>query len=151
MTKEELQKGLDFVRKHFFFLYQADGSLSTIDSILERLKVSVQRYGCRGAIIDPYNYISKHKVDKETDWVSEMLSALRSFAQAHDIHIWFVAHPTKMMRREDGTIPVPRGYDISGSASFFSKADCGVTIDIDLIHKQIHRQMFTFGSVGIVG
>ena len=68
-------------------------------------------------------------MDKDTDWVSEMLSSLRSFAQAHDIHIWFVAHPTKMMRREDGTIPVPRGYDISGSASFFSKADCGVTID----------------------
>ena len=129
MTKEELKEGLDFVRKHFFFLYQADGSLSTIDSIIERLKISVQRYGCRGAIIDPYNYISKHKMDKETDWVSEMLSSLRSFAQAHDIHIWFVAHPTKMMRREDGTIPVPRGYDISGSASFFSKADCGVTID----------------------
>ena len=129
MTKEELQSGLDFVRKHFFFLYQADGSLSTIDSIIERLKVSVQRYGCRGAIIDPYNYISKYKVDKETDWVSEMLSSLRSFAQAHDIHIWFVAHPTKMMRREDGSIPVPKGYDISGSASFFSKADCGVTIN----------------------
>ena len=129
MTKEEMKKGLDFVHEHFFFLHQADGSLASIDSVIERLKVSVQRYGCRGAIIDPYNYIAKNKVDRETDWVSDMLSQLRSFAQSHDIHIWFVAHPTKMMRREDGTIPVPKGYDISGSASFFSKADCGVTIN----------------------
>ena len=59
----------------------------------------------------------------ETDWISEMLTKLRVFAQAHSIHIWFVAHPTKMMRRDDGTVPPPKGYDISGSASWFAKAD----------------------------
>ena len=46
-----------------------------------------------------------------------MLTKLE-FAQAHGIHIWFVAHPNKMTRREDGTTPPPKGYDIAGSASF---------------------------------
>ena len=57
-----------------------------------------------------------------------MLTKLRVFAQAHGIHIWFVAHPTKMMRRDDGSIPPPKGYDISGSASWFAKADIGMTV-----------------------
>jgi twinkle protein len=57
-----------------------------------------------------------------------MLSQLRVFAQSYDIHMWFIAHPTKMMRDTSGKVPVPKGYDISGSASFFSKADLGITV-----------------------
>ena len=33
-----------------------------------------------------------------------------------------------MMRRDDGTVPPPKGYDISGSASWFAKADVGLTV-----------------------
>jgi len=128
MTKEELKIGKDFVQDHFSFLYQADGSLSSLDSIIERMKVAVMRYGVRGILIDPYNYIARDQNASETDWVSEMLTKLRVFAQAHSIHIWFVAHPTKMMRRDDGSTPPPKGYDISGSASWFAKADVGLTI-----------------------
>ena len=124
----ELEKGKKFVSDNFCFLYQADGSLSTLDSILERMKTAVYRYGIRGCVIDPYNYIAKDLSTSETDWISDMLTKLRVFAQAHGIHIWFVAHPTKMMRKEDGTVPPPKGYDIAGSASFFSKSDVGLTV-----------------------
>ena len=81
------------------FLYQADGSLSSLDSIITRMKIAVMRHGVRGIIIDPYNYIARDQDTSETDWISEMLTKLRVFAQAHSIHIWFVAHPTKMMRK----------------------------------------------------
>ena len=128
LTKEELEEGKRFVQDHFSFLYQADGSLSSLDSIMERMKVAVMRHGIRGVVVDPYNYISKENVTSETDWISDMLTTLRVFAQAHGIHIWFVAHPTKMMRRDDGTVPPPKGYDISGSASWFAKADIGLTV-----------------------
>ena len=47
---------------------------------------------------------------------------------AYDIHLWFVAHPTKMIRDAQGNIPAPKGYDISGSASWFSKADVGLSV-----------------------
>ena len=128
MTTQELQNGKKFVSDNFCFLYQADGSLSTLDSILERLKTAVLRFGIRGCVIDPYNYIAKDITTSETDWISDMLTKLRVFAQAHGIHIWFVAHPTKMVRREDGTVPPPKGYDIAGSARFFSKSDVGLTV-----------------------
>lgn len=128
MTKSELDAGKDFVQSHFSFLYQADGSLSSVDSIIERLKVAVMRHGVRGAIIDPYNYIQKGRDVSETDWVSDVLTRLRVFAQAHGIHLWFVAHPTKMMRDQSGSVPAPKGYDISGSAAWFAKADVGLTV-----------------------
>lgn len=128
MSNLELEKGKKFVSENFCFLYQADGSLSTLDSILERMKTAVYRYGIRGCVIDPYNYIAKDMSSNETDWISDMLTKLRVFAQAHGIHIWFVAHPQKMFRKEDGTVPPPKGYDIAGSASFFSKSDVGLTV-----------------------
>lgn len=128
VSTHDLAIGKKFVSENFCFLYQADGSLSTLDSILERLKTAVFRFGIRGCVIDPYNYIAKDITTSETDWISDMLTKLRVFAQAHGIHIWFVAHPNKMTRREDGTTPPPKGYDIAGSASFFSKSDVGLTV-----------------------
>ena len=128
LNNYELNQGKKFIQSHFSFLYQADGSLSSLESIMERMKIAVMRHGVRGVVIDPYNYISRNMQTSETDWISDMLTTLRVFAQAHGIHIWFVAHPTKMMRKDDGTVPPPKGYDISGSASWFSKADVGLTV-----------------------
>lgn len=128
MTDAELAIALDFVHVHFSFVHQTDGSLSTIDSILERLKVAVLRHGVRGAVIDPYNYIQKSRESSETDWISEMLSRVKAFAMAHGIHVWFVAHPTKLPIAADGTMPIPNGMTISGSAAWFAKADMGLTV-----------------------
>ena len=128
MSPEELKLGKDFVQSHFSFIYQADGAMTKLESILERLKAAVMRYGIRGAVIDPYNYIEKAGDTTETDWVSVMLSRVRLFAQSHGLHIWFVAHPQKMMRNAEGKVPPPKGYDISGSAAFFAKADHGLTV-----------------------
>lgn len=128
LTPEELQIGKDFIKEHFCFVYQADGAMASLDSILERLKVAVMRYGIRTAVIDPYNYIEKHRDMAETEWISQMLTKVRLFAQAHGIHVWFIAHPAKMLRSSDGKVPPPGGYDISGSAAWFAKADHGLTV-----------------------
>jgi twinkle protein len=155
MTKDELNRGKEFVQSHFSFLYQADGSLSSVESIIERLKVAVLRHGVRGAIIDPYNYIQKGRDVSETDWVSDVLTKLRVFAQAHGIHLWFVAHPTKMMRDQSGKVPAPKGYDISGSAAWFAKADIGLTVHrpdpANSISSEIHIWKCRFSWVGKQG
>jgi twinkle protein len=153
LSQKELDEGLEFVNDHFTFLYQNDGSLSSMKSIVERLKIAVMRHGIRGAVIDPYNYISRPNNVHETEWISDMLTQLRVFAQAHDIHIWFVAHPTKMAR-ENGKIPVPKGYDISGSAAWFAKADCGLTVhrpDPESTLSEVHLWKVRFQWVGKQG
>jgi len=132
VTLEELQMCKKFINTHFKFFYQEAGQKATISSVIERLKIAVFRWGVRSIVIDPYNYIERpKKMDSETSWIDDMLTDLRLFAQAHDVHIWFVAHPTKIQMNADGTYPPPKGYSISGSSSWYSKPDFGLTIHTD--------------------
>jgi len=155
MTKHEYEAAYSFMQDHFAFVHQDDGGLANLDSILDRLRVAVLRYGIRGAVIDPYNFISRDGRDSsETEWISDMLTKVKAFAMGHGIHIWFVAHPTKMQRNADGRVPVPGGYDISGSAAWFAKADCGLTVHRekeDPHVAQIHVWKCRFSWVGKQG
>ena len=155
MNKEEALAAFNFVNEHFAFVHQDDGSLADLDSILDRLRIAILRFGIRGAIIDPYNFISRDNRDKsETEWISDMLTKVKAFAMGHGIHIWFVAHPTKMQRGADGRIPPPGGFDISGSAAWFAKADCGLTVHRekdDPTIAQIHIWKCRFAWVGKQG
>lgn len=155
MPKHEMKAALDWVNDHFVFLHQEDGGLSDLDSILERLRAAVLRMGVRGAVIDPYNFIERPRDVSETEWISTMLTKIKSFCMAHGIHIWFVAHPTKLQRGQDGKLPVPKGYDISGSAAWFAKADCGMTVhripDENPLEAQIHIWKVRFSWVGKQG
>ena len=128
MTKPELDDAKRWVNDHFHFIQQEDGGLVTPDSLLERLKVAVMRYGVRGAVIDPMNYIARPQNMSETDFVSDFLTRVKAVASAYGIHIWLIAHPTKLPRREDGTYLVPGGYEISGSAHYYNKTDNGFSI-----------------------
>lgn len=134
ITTDGLRDGLAWVSEHFYWMEQADGAVSTIDDIIERAKVAVMRYGVRGVVIDPYNYIDKPSNVAETEFVSETLTKIKQFAVGHDVHVWFIAHPTKLKRDETGGYPAPGGYEISGSAAWFAKADCGLTV-----HKGPHE------------
>jgi twinkle protein len=155
MDQFDFRASFDFINDHFTFVHQDDGSLADLDSILDRLRVSVLRHGIRGAVIDPYNFINRDRSDKsETEWISDMLTKVKAFAMAHGIHIWFVAHPTKLQRNADGKIPPPGGYDISGSAAWFAKADCGVTVHREKEEPhvtQVHIWKCRFSWVGKQG
>ena len=76
----------------------------------------------------------------ETEYISSALSMFRRFAIAHQVHVWIVAHPTKLRRTEDGEEPVPTLYDIAGSANFRNKADIGITVwrDITLNDSKVN-------------
>lgn len=61
----------------------------------------------------------------ETEYVSQMLTKIKRFAQHHDVHVWFVAHPRQL---RDWKGQPPTMYDISGSAHFINKADNGLVV-----------------------
>ena len=62
LTPDELDRGKDLCG-NISFLYQNDGSLATIEGIIERLKIAVMRHGIRGAINDPSDYIQKWRYE----------------------------------------------------------------------------------------
>ena len=154
MSKDEADQALEWVNDHFMFLEQRGGDTATIESILDRARQACMRWGnMKGLVIDPYNYIEQNrKVDNEHQGINELLTRLVMFARANDIHIWFIAHPAKMQSNMDGTMPVPKGMNISGSASFFAKADLGITVHLSPDKTvEIHAWKVRFKWVGTTG
>lgn len=129
MTREEVEAIKPFIHRHFRFIHQDDGKKATVESIIERIRTAVFRWGVQIVVVDPYNYIARNpKAESETQWIDEMLTELRITASLYGLHIFFVAHPTKMPMDSDGSYHVPKGYSISGSAAWFSKPDFGLTV-----------------------
>jgi twinkle protein len=118
--------------------------------------VAVLRYGIRSLVIDPYNYITRNTDVSETLYVSDALTLCRQFAAATECNVWFVAHPQKMVRASGLSYPTPTGYDISGSAAWFAKADSGLTVgrgelpgySVVTSWKARHKRL---GKLGVAG
>jgi twinkle protein len=127
MTDADKDDAFKFVEEHFLFLDSEGAEPATIDSILERAKIAVVRMGIRGLVIDPYNYIENKGGQAEHEFISGMLTRIQAFAKAYGVHIWFVAHPSKITR-SGMDLPRPDGMAISGSMAWWAKADCGITI-----------------------
>ncbi|KAH9612565.1 hypothetical protein KSS87_012961 [Heliosperma pusillum] len=102
-------------------------SLPSIKWVLELAKSAVLRHGVRGLVIDPYNELDhqRNKSMTETEYVSQMLTMVKRFAQHYSCHVWFVAHP-KQLQNWSGN--APNLYDISGSAHFINKCDNGIVV-----------------------
>jgi twinkle protein len=128
MTEEEKEHAFKWVQDHFLFIDTNGEEPSTLESILDRARVAVKRMGVRGMVIDPYNYIELDKTNStETEAISSMLTKVQKFVKAHDVHCWFIAHPSKI-NRSGVEQPRPDGMSISGSMAWWAKTDCGITV-----------------------
>lgn len=147
MTEEEHRHAYAFVCKHFYFINppETEFTVDGIKAIGE--KVWEDEFRFDGMVLDPYNEI-EHKRPRgmnETDYIATVIHTFRNFARKLDIHFWFVAHPTKPVRKSirynKGEItaadrkPVYDAitlFDISGSSNWKSQADFGAIVHRDL-------------------
>jgi len=128
MSEQEKEDAFKWVNEHFLFIDTNGEEPSTLDSILDRARVAVKRMGVRGLVIDPYNYIELQRENMtETDAISKMLTRVQAFIKSHDVHCWFIAHPSKI-QRSGVEQPRPDGMSISGSMAWWAKTDCGLTV-----------------------
>ena len=159
MTVDEMLWANEWAAEHFSYILPEETS---IDHILELARTEVYRRGVKGIVIDPWNELehARPRHMTETEYTGEALIKFRRFARNHDVHLWIVAHPTKMRRVEtsNGTEaePVPNLWDISGSAHFRNKADVGVTVWRDLVNGphdvvQIHITKMRWEDNGQLG
>lgn len=158
INENEKDFGKEWLKKHFsVILPEEDGNWS-LEGILDLAKILVFRKGIKGLIIDPWNEIdhSRKSHQTETEYISECLTKIRHFARNYDVHVWVVAHPTKMGKDQFGRYIVPTPYDVAGSAHFRNKADNAISVwrnidgkDRDVV--DIHIQKIRFKEVGRVG
>jgi twinkle protein len=83
-----------------------------------------------GVVLDPWNTLEHRRPAhlSETEYISEALSYAIWVTRETGMHLWIVAHPTKLQLLRDGSTPVPTLYDISGSAHWTNKCDNGIVI-----------------------
>ena len=153
ISPEQVPEALNFVSEHFYFI-NINKITVTLEGILEKAKELVLRRGIKGLLIDPWNYI-EHKIGKgqtETQYISDCLTTLKSFAAVHGIHIFLIAHPAKMAKIS-GKYEIPTMYSISGSAHFFNKTDNGVCVNRNYDNNtvDVFIQKIRFSWLGKVG
>ncbi|MBT5469231.1 MAG: toprim domain-containing protein [Nitrospina sp.] len=157
MSSQDLMTGGSWMNKHFFFILPDENNL-TVDEVLALARVLVFREGIKGLVIDPWNELDHNRPMgiTETEYISQALTKIRRFARENDVHIWVVAHPTKLQKGTDGNYPVPSPYDVAGSAHWRNKADNCLSIWRDLSNPedrevQVHVQKIRFKENGKVG
>ena len=154
LPQSELVTALQWLDDHFIFIAPEDSM--TIPTLLRTAKQLVARHGIRGLIIDPWNEFDHPRgTTTETEYISASLTQIRRFARNYSVHVWLVAHPQKLYSRDDGSYPIPRPYDISGSAHWRNKADNCLTIWRDENDPdepvRLYVQKIRFREVGKIG
>jgi len=122
MSQEELDFALEFIDKHFIFQDHQAGSPFTIDGILDFASSGILRHGNqRVLVIDPFNFIDlKQGKMMMTDAINLLLTKVSQWAKSTGSVVLFIAHPAKP---QDYGNKVPSGLQISGSISWYTKAD----------------------------
>lgn len=153
MTKTELNYAKNFISNHYHWI-RPDGDVFTIDAILKSAKGLIKRYGINSLILDPYNKIQANfGTNSETNYINEFLTKLTIFKQKYDIHIFLVAHPRKMSKKEDNSYEVPTLYDVAGSANFYNQVDNGMTVYRNFKNQttDVYVQKVKFRHIGELG
>lgn len=153
INADEFTKSTQTLAEYFHFININQVEV-TLDGILQKARELIIRRGIKGLLIDPWNYI-EHKVpygQTETQYISECLTKIKAFALVNGIHIFIIAHPTKL-KKENNKYEVPTMYSISGSAHFFNKTDNGITIyrNFDTNVVDIHVQKVRYSWLGKIG
>jgi twinkle protein len=154
MTIEEVQDAEEWMRGKFRF---AKPEQPDIFSILDEA-CGIPLSGSKlGVVIDPWNQLQHYRPASmsETEYISQTLSACIDIVRRANCHLWLVAHPHKMIRGKDGTLPVPTPNDVSGSSHWWAKADNCITVHRDQVERsqevEIHVQKVRFKHMGHIG
>jgi len=155
LSVEDMQISMAWLQEHISFILPGDNL--SVDNILKLAVVEVKRNGINGLVIDPWNELDhQYQGESETQYISKALSKIRRFARKYNLHIFIVAHPTKLRKDDNGKYPVPTPYDISGSAHWYNKADNAISCwrDIQSTTVDVHVQKVRFqkqvGTPGMV-
>ena len=155
IKRDWVKNTISEIQDKFYFLMPEEQSM-TLETILEKVRVSIYRHGVKGIAIDPWNEV-EHDYGSltETQYISNMLGAIRRFARMNDVHIWLVAHPQKLQKDKDtGKYKPPTMYEISGGAHWRNKADVGICVhrpDVTKDETDIIVQKIRFREVGKLG
>jgi twinkle protein len=120
----------EHINDHFYFI---DMDKYDLDSVLRKGAELVKRKGIKCLVIDPYNKVRdiNAKTDDVNRYTMDYLMKIETFAKKYDCLVFIVAHPTKMMKGQDGKIQEPTMYNIKGGGEWYDASYHGLLVHRD--------------------
>ena len=127
LGSDKWNKCFDVVNDNFYFI---EAERYDLDAVLKKGAELVKRKGIKCLVIDPYNKVKmKGAGDLSiTDATMEYLAKIEAFAKKYDVLVVIVAHPTKMYKKDDGTIDEPTMYNIKGGGEWYDASYHGLLV-----------------------
>lgn len=137
VTEDELQAYREWGNEKIYLTDCEAGELPTWDWLLKKFEEQMYSFGIDIFVIDAFNKVLLPKGNK-LEQINIVLTKLTHFAQANNVIVFLVAHPTKMQKnQETGLYGVPTLYDVSGSADFRNQTHNGYTIYRHFYNEQL--------------
>ena len=124
------------VNDNFYFI---ENERYDLDEVLKKGAELVKRKGIKCLVIDPYNKVKMQGASNMSipDATMEYLTRVEAFAKKYDVLVIIVAHPTKMYKKEDGTIDEPTMYSIKGGGEWYDASYHGLLVHRDYNKKTV--------------
>jgi len=118
------------VNDNYYFI---DMDKYSLESVLRKGAELVKRKGIKCLVIDPYNKVRDTNAvsDDVNRYTMDYLSKIESFCKKYDVLTFIVAHPTKMMRDQNGKIQEPTMYNIKGGGEWYDASYHGILVHRD--------------------
>ena len=122
------------VNDNFYFI---ENERYDLDAVLSKGAELVKRKGIKCLVVDPYNKVKMEGASAMSipDATMEYLTRVEAFAKKYDVLVIIVAHPTKMYKKEDGTIDEPTMYSIKGGGEWYDASYHGL-----LVHRNYEQK-----------
>lgn len=86
MGRHEYERGIDFVKKYFFYVYPE--SDFTWDSVEKKIIYLIRKEGIKAVILDPYNQFDHTQGNQRDDlYIGKFMAILKRFALKHEVAI----------------------------------------------------------------
>jgi twinkle protein len=156
LNEHEIFDQMNWLHERFHWILPDFDDDWSLEGVLKLAKTLVYRQGIKGLVIDPWNEL-QHKIPQgfsETDYIAGAISKIRQFAHENSVHVWVVAHPTKLEKdKTTGEYPIPKPYNVSGSSHWANKADMAIAIhrpNFDKDYVLVCIQKVRFAEAGRV-
>ena len=114
-----------------------------LESVLRKGAELVKRKGIKCLVIDPYNKVRDVNAvsDDVNRYTMDYLMKIESFAKKYDALVFIVAHPTKMMKNQNGQIEEPNMYNIKGGGEWYDASYHGLLVHRDYDAKTVKAKV----------
>lgn len=129
MSEKDLFRYTEWSKEKLYFTTSEEQITPDWDWLLEKFKEQMFTYGINIFIIDAWNKVQMPKGMHGKEAIDSILTRITSFCVQYNVHIFLVAHPTKMKKNEKtNKYEIPDLYSVSGSSDFRNQTHNGLCV-----------------------